>query len=314
MAWAKWQRTGDSGTKLVLLVLADWANPGAPDGSRPLTADGRHVAWSRQVEVAEAAEMSVSSVKRHERRLVELGLIRKERRFSRSGNRLSDFVILAVDSHGKRPFTEAPAAVFEAPVDAPDSTRGQSDPLSPPAETTKGQIDLRSPVTLGPGVTADPLVTVVLDSKRDLSLSGEGRAGRTGRANGKRERSTPKPKTTGERQIDALVTEAIAAHPTWSARLCRQALLEEVDNGRPLDRITVAWRACIADPKTTSPGRFRYAMHWWDLAYADDAPAKPTRPTWCGECDERTRQVVDAHHNPSTCPRCHPRAGARTAS
>lgn len=308
MAWAKWQRTGDSGTKLVLLMLADWANPGAPDGSRPLLADGRHVAWSRQVEVAEACEMSVSSVKRHERKLVELGLIRKERRFSRSGNRLSDFVIVAVDSHGARPF---PAAhlVLEDPA---DSTRGQSDPLSPPAETTRGQIDLRSLVTLGPGVTGDPLVTVVLDSKRDLSLSGQGQAGRTGTTTSKRERSTPKPKTTGERQIDALVAEALAAHPVWSPKLCRDALVAEVDQERPLDKITTAWRLCIADPATHSPGRFKYAMHWWDTAYADARPTSTAKPCTNPECYQGRVTVIrpgkiDAA---APCPTCQPAVSA----
>lgn len=41
-------------------------------------------------------------------------------------------------------------------------------------------------------------------------------------------------------------------------------------------------------------------------AGADAAPRTQPKPLWCGECDERTRQIGDP---PRRCPDCHPLAG-----
>lgn len=37
---------------------------------------------------------------------------------------------------------------------------------------------------------------------------------------------------------------------------------------------------------------------------------EPERPVWCGECDEHTRLLENAEHDPYRCPRCHPRSVA----
>jgi hypothetical protein len=303
MAWAKRQKTGDSTTKLVLLMLADWANPGPKDGHRPDTADGRHYTWEGQEGVAEACELSVSSVKRHQAKLRALGLIRTERRFSRSGNRISDYVILACDSAGAKPFP---------PVDNQDDhTKAQSDTWRGPAETTKCQNDLRSPVVLGPSVTGEPYRTVVPDSKEPLSLRTAPAA--TEAANQRereiRSRANPDP------AVEALVDQALARYPAWSRSDTRRAILTELADGRPRQLVFDAWPRFLADPDTRSPNRFKHPQSWWDVP-RPPAAAPRQRKEPCPD------QTCDSHHGglgrvevPATggsialvapCPLCHP--------
>lgn len=273
MAWAKWQITGDSSTKLVLLTLADYAHPNPDHGPQSKTADGRHYTWSHQNEVAEVAEMSLSTVKRHESRLVKLGLIRKEKRFSKSGSRLSDIIILAVDSRGPRPF---PDAAGPAPAEVVE-TKCQDELLSPPAETTKGQIDLRSPATLGPSVIGDPYIrkTPSLDSKNSLSLEVDKIPPCGQRESSSETRKTPP--TADRVAVDALVAAALDRFPAWSRSQTRKAITAELADGRPLDVVTAAWELFLADPQTQSPGRFKYPMGWWSAVVGAGTP-RPTIP------------------------------------
>ena len=107
MSWAKRRRVGSAAAKLVLLVLADYASPGPDDGTdRPEGVMGRHYAWAGIEKVADACEMGERSVRRHEDTLAELGLIRKVRRVNKLGHRMADFIVLAVDDDGPRPFEE----------------------------------------------------------------------------------------------------------------------------------------------------------------------------------------------------------------
>lgn len=46
---------------------------------------------------------------------------------------------------------------------------------------------------------------------------------------------------------------------------------------------------------------------WRELTTAS---APPTRPDWCGECDETTRQRTNVDGDPFRCPECHPLAKA----
>lgn len=157
MAWAKRQTTGGSTTKLVLLVLADYASPGPDDGPWPdLAEGGRHYLWAGMASVAEACEMSESTVKRHEARLIDQGLIRKERRFAKSGNRLSDWIVLACGEYGPMPFEDDPGEAPEEADHPPDPTSGQSDP--------------GSPVVPGPEVNGDLHKGTVVQNSKDLSL------------------------------------------------------------------------------------------------------------------------------------------------
>jgi hypothetical protein len=142
LQWAKQRTTGSAATKLVLLVLADYASPGPEDGQGvPSLAAGRHFAYAGQERVARECEMSVATVRRHQTELVELGLIRKAKRFDRTGNRTSDYIVLAVDDHRARPFEDAGSGSHHS------------------ADPTTGQIDLRSPVSGGPALTGERVTT-----------------------------------------------------------------------------------------------------------------------------------------------------------
>ncbi len=273
MAWAKWQITGDSSTKLVLLTLADYAHPNPDHGPQSKTADGRHYTWSHQNEVAEVAEMSLSTVKRHETRLVKLGLIRKEKRFSKSGSRLSDIIILAVDSRGPRPF---PDAAEPAPAEVVE-TKCQDELLFPPAETTKCQDDLRSPATLGPSVIGDPYIrkTPSLDGKNSLSVGVDKTP-----PSGQRESSTEprKPAKTSDRsQVEVLVEAALERFPAWGRSQTRKAITAELADGRTFEVVSIAWGLFLADPQTRTPGRFKYPMGWWTTAAGTPTP-RPAIP------------------------------------
>jgi hypothetical protein len=168
LAWARKQTTGDGTTKLILLLLADQASHGPddpePGRDRPANTDQRHYTFAGQAHIAAGAEVAVATVRRHEKRLVELGLIRKYARFNRAGNRTSDWIVLAVDNTGPCPFTT-------------DDHR---------AEPTTGQIDLRSTASVGPPLT-DERVTVSTEpsgsstsvSSRSKSVGGTSRGTRS---------------------------------------------------------------------------------------------------------------------------------------
>lgn len=297
MAWAKWQTTGNSTTKLVLLMHADYARPRPDDGPACEEAGDRHYAWSGQTAVAEACEMSVSSVKRHEQVLVDLGLIRKVKRFSRAGNRLTDFVILAVNERGPCPFPDEDPAEPEpadpTPAaddsDTPGSTRCQIEPLSPPAERTKCQSDLRSPVTPGPKLTGEPYKTVVLDGSKNFSLSADP-------PNPEREIPTQRATPPAPVDVEALVDAALARFPTWSRTDTRRVIRAELADGRPPDVITRAWPVFLTDPDTKSPNRFKYPRRWWEVAYGPTRPPRVSAAD-CPLCDP-AGWLVDDDHRP----------------
>lgn len=323
MAWAKNVKTGDSSTKLVLLVLADWANPGPTAGPRPDAAEGRHYMWADQDAVAEACEMSLSSVKRHERTLAALGLIQKEKRFSRSGNRLSDFIILAVDGAGARPF---PVAI--------ESAKGQFDPWPPPAETSKGQIDLRSPVTPGPKFTGDPYITVVPNGNEPpptsstAPLASESVGAKTEEEGSAitetpgqvapRQRPAPAPAAGLDQVLDAVLAGAGVNSDCLRPSIQRFGLLERL--GRAVD---AGWTppqlvaALGAEPLTGA--RSVFAVLSSRIAGLGSPPSLrhvgPPAVPWCGACEiDGYRWRLDGQGVPYRCPECNPRAGVPTVA
>jgi hypothetical protein len=58
-----------------------------------------------------------------------------------------------------------------------------------------------------------------------------------------------------------------------------------------------------------------YSVTRYRLADLPDAPlgapARPTRPPWCGTCDERTRMRENTEGAPYRCPACHPLTGVQ---
>lgn len=76
-SWALTQKTGQSTTKLVLLVLAD-------------VADGQGVSRYGQKRLAEMAEVTVRTLRTHLEKLENQGLLRRVRRHRENGSRTSD--------------------------------------------------------------------------------------------------------------------------------------------------------------------------------------------------------------------------------
>ena len=66
--WAKLQKVGGPGPKCVLLILADCAND-------------KGYAWPSRATIADKGEISIDTVDRYLARLVELGLVTKQKRF-----------------------------------------------------------------------------------------------------------------------------------------------------------------------------------------------------------------------------------------
>jgi len=84
MAWAKQQKTGSASAKLVLLVLADYA-------------DERGCCWPSQATIAREAELTDRSIRTHLLALEELGLIRREERRRENNSRKADDIFLLMD-------------------------------------------------------------------------------------------------------------------------------------------------------------------------------------------------------------------------
>lgn len=138
LSWAKRQRTGKGATKLVLLLLADYAG-----------ADGR--CWPHMTTLAVEAEVSERTVRRCIGALEELGLLTRERRRRLDGT-LGGYVYrlawreVEELEEGERTLGESSTG-GDNPVDKPpDSLTGG--PASPPDNVTgtTGQRDRSLPV------------------------------------------------------------------------------------------------------------------------------------------------------------------------
>lgn len=84
LTWAKKVRTGDSGAKLVLMILADYANHDL-------------VAWPSHQTLADTTELSVRSVIRKLEILEERGLIERVHRYREDGSPTSNQYFLQVE-------------------------------------------------------------------------------------------------------------------------------------------------------------------------------------------------------------------------
>lgn len=87
MNWALKQETGQPGTKLLLLVLANYAD-----------ADG--VSWYSQKRLSSITEQTKKTVSRNLKRLEDLDLLKREKRAREDGSRSSDICRLMMDEGG----------------------------------------------------------------------------------------------------------------------------------------------------------------------------------------------------------------------
>lgn len=87
MMWAKRQRAGGPGPKVVLLVLADYA-------------DESWTCWPSQARIADETELTERSVRRCTARLVEAGLVRVEKRWAAANQTLNRYVLLHAPEPG----------------------------------------------------------------------------------------------------------------------------------------------------------------------------------------------------------------------
>jgi len=85
MTWALEQRVGEAKRKLILIALADFA-------------DEHGCCYPAQATLAEMAECSVDTVQRGLKKLEAMGLISRERRHSKTGNRSTDHYRLSIQS------------------------------------------------------------------------------------------------------------------------------------------------------------------------------------------------------------------------
>jgi hypothetical protein len=121
-----------------------------------------------------------------------------------------------------------------------------------------------------------------------------------------RERGDSSKKSNPEDElVERLVDEAVAARPTWSRGQCRKVLREQVAERGDRELVAAAWRRCIADPATTSPGRFPYPLVWWETPGAAPVSAEPVE--WCGTCESADyRWVEQADGRYARCQQCNP--------
>lgn len=131
-AWAQKQRTGSPSAKVVLLVLANYANE-----------DG--ICWPSQKTLAAATEQSEDSVQRRLRELEKLGLVKKQKRRR---------------PHGKWPFTHyelqigadesSHAANCGSPSESSNSSLPQTDQAVPQEDRSPSRVAERQELSLNP--------------------------------------------------------------------------------------------------------------------------------------------------------------------
>lgn len=311
MQWAKQQRTGSSASKLVLIVLSDYATPGPEEGPLPDGAAGRHFAYAGQERIARECEMSTESVRRHQLELIKQGHIRKVRRFDRAGHRLSDYIVLAVDDHRPRPFPTPDDPLLPVPGEPPadpvptddhrqDPTTGQSDRLA-----LEGGSEGSLPHTSD---RWSPYIgTTTKEPLADFPATSLG--------------------TDGSAQTAA--SAPTLAQVAWVVllRLARPYSLGESSaaqlRGPVMARLRQGWTpdALVAELTRALPAEARYGLLRHRLADLPPVPgaAEPGRPEserhrwlrWCGDalCDPQTRCNYETRQ---PCPTCSPQiAGLR---
>jgi hypothetical protein len=114
--------------------------------------------------------------------------------------------------------------------------------------------------------------------------------------------------------VTALVDEIRGIRRDWSIRSIRRALDDPDVIDRPWAVICVAFPIVACDPQSRHAGRLAADGDWWPTAMrklglnpVTETPAD-ARPDWCGDCDERTRFLLDEFGQPGhlKCPACNP--------
>jgi hypothetical protein len=116
------------------------------------------------------------------------------------------------------------------------------------------------------------------------------------------------------RAAAALADEIRAIRPEWSTRSIRRAIDHPDVRERPWPAVRAAFAIVARDPESRHPGRLAHDGGWWPAAARRTGPVAAVpdgdRPGWCGDCDRRTRFLLDEFGQPGLlkCPRCHPEA------
>jgi biotin operon repressor len=103
------------------------------------------------------------------------------------------------------------------------------------------------------------------------------------------------------RTAEKALRAALPVAATLTAK-ARESLAVCVRQGWPSDALVQAVAAPSWEGSTHPPGLL--ASRLADCAQQTPPRPAPLRPSWCTQCDERTRMIDDDH--PARCPNCHP--------
>lgn len=117
----------------------------------------------------------------------------------------------------------------------------------------------------------------------------------------------PPPRSPGEQLLRSLpATHRLAGHSVgWAAAIVNRALAAGWDPQR-ITRTLTDHTAATDNPPGVVVARLKELTA--ELDHAPAAPASPSRPPWCGSCDERSRLVLQADGRMARCPSCNPLA------
>lgn len=111
--------------------------------------------------------------------------------------------------------------------------------------------------------------------------------------------ATPPPARAGERLLASLPAKYRLDQQTIRRLAPRVELLLAESTPAELVRRLTAGIDSAHDPVAALVRRI-------EVLPLPKGVATPPRPEWCGECDERTRQVETPDDKVARCPRCHP--------
>jgi len=273
MNWV-WDHSPAAGTELlVLLAIADNAD------------DAGANAYPSTDTLARKTRLDTRTVQRVIRRLEERGHVAVDRGGGRAANRYS------------MPLTTPPPAV-DNPPDSVDELP------TPPADCHRWRI-----ATGGTGAT--PGVAQLRHRRGGVATPPEPSYNRPRTSTPARATAPMTPDPTGGGGGGGEPVEEVfdALGPAWPLTPAQRARLAP----GVAHALTAGWSPDgLAGLLGANPHGVRSAVAVLESRLADlpplaEAPA-PTRPVWCGGCDEHTRQCETDTGTPYRCPTCHPMA------
>lgn len=256
MAWAKRQKTGSASAKLVLLVLADYADE-----------HGR--CWPSQATIAAEAELTDRSVRNQLLTLEGAGLIRREERRRDDNSRSTDTIILAIEPFEQAP--RPPGKSFQAPrKDVPGGAEPDSGGYR---KEVPGAPERDSGLTTFEPPSDPPEEPPYEPSARDAAL-GSGFALTPTSSEGPKRRSQAK--ATAEET--AAFDEFWAIYPLRKGkRPALDAFVAALRGGADREAILEGARAYAGERAGKDPARTKYAQGWlndrrWEDEVIADGP------------------------------------------